>query len=242
MDTEQTNFYYEFQNYKDSNENQIRDIVVRMMMEKMVNTLETYEVDVRTIANRDKTLNAKVNLVERAAKRPSALPASKGNTEAELHEMLDRKIEKVYERVRNDNWIIWKESIRLAEREFTEGGIQKTIDLLPKVTYDRNDLKRTISTLMYDDSEQMPRPVISTGPIKQPSKSPKTNKNANLNSSISSSKAPKPGSPQKSVGKDTISKADISKSNLSKADISNNESLGGRTPKSGFEESKDYSR
>ena len=36
LDTEHTNFYYEFQGYKDSNEIAIRDIVIRMAMEKMI--------------------------------------------------------------------------------------------------------------------------------------------------------------------------------------------------------------
>lgn len=172
LDTEHTNFYYEFQNYKDSNENQIRDIVIRMTMEKMVNMLETYEVDVKTVANRDKTMIGKIDLMERAAKRKAGTD-KKGKDDKELDEMMDRKIDKVYERIRNDNWIIWKESIKLAEKEFNEGGIQKTIDLLPKVVYDKNDLKRQINTLMFDDAEQMPRPVLKTGPIKDsPKKKP----------------------------------------------------------------------
>ena len=139
----------------------------------MINTLETYEVDVKTIANRDKTIAAKVDLTERAAKRTVSGPSKKGKDEKELDEMMDRKIDKVYERIRNDNWVIWKESIKLAEKEFNEGGIQKTIDLLPKVVYDKSDLKRTINTLMFDDAEQMPKPIIKTGPIKDsPKKKP----------------------------------------------------------------------
>ena len=177
LDTEHTNFYYEFQNYKDLNENQIKDIVIRNAMEKMINTLETYEVDVKTIGNRDKTIAAKINLKERAAARTKGSSSSwkKGEGEKELNEMLDRKIDKVYERVRNDNWIIWKESIRLAEKEFSETGIKKTIDLLPKVVYDRDDLKKTINMLNFDDAEQMPKPVIKTGPVKDsPSKKTKS--------------------------------------------------------------------
>ncbi len=74
----------------------------------------------------------------------------------------------------------------------------------------------------------MPKPKINRGPIKEPSRAPK----AALNSSQVSSNNPKPGSPPKSPGKDTVSKGDVSY----------NESLGNKTPKSGFEESKDYSR
>jgi hypothetical protein len=164
----------------------IRDIVIRMTMEKMVNMLETYQVNVKTIANRDKTLIGKINLTERAATRVTGgIKSSKlPKDDAELNEIVDRKLDKVYERVRNDNWIIWKESIRLTEKEFSEGGIKKTMDFLPKVTYDRKDLKKTINSLMYDDAEQLPKPVIKIGqskpsenqasrkPNPQPSKKP----------------------------------------------------------------------
>jgi hypothetical protein len=157
-----------------------------MTMEKMVNMLETYQVNVKTIANRDKTLIGKINLTERAATRvKGGIKSSKlPKDDAELNEIVDRKLDKVYERVRNDNWIIWKESIRLTEKEFSEGGIKKTMDFLPKVTYDRKDLKKTINSLMYDDAEQLPKPVIKIGqskpsenqasrkPNPQPSKKP----------------------------------------------------------------------
>lgn len=173
LDTEHTNFYYEFQNYKDLNESQIKDIVIRMTMEKMVNMLETYEVDVKTFGNKDKTLSSRITLQDRIPTRAKAGGASsKTQNQEEVNEMMDRKLDKVYERVRNDNWIIWKESIRLAEKEFNEDGIKKTLDLLPKVTYDRNDLRKAINTLMPDDQIQMPKPVIKTGPIKESSKKP----------------------------------------------------------------------
>ena len=169
LDTEHTNFYYEFQNYKDSNENAIKDIVIRMTMEKMMNMLETYEVNVKTLANKDKTIVGRINLQERIpSKSKAAIGDKKPKDAAEMEEMMDRKVEKVYERVRNDNWIIWKESIRLAEKEFSQGGVQKTMDFLPKVTYDRNDLKRTINTLLYEDAEQRPKPVIKVSQGKAP--------------------------------------------------------------------------
>ena len=80
-----------------------------MAMEKMINTLETYDVQVKTYANTNKTLHADVKLKERAADAKAG---------GKVEEMVDRKIDKIYERVRNDNWLIWKESIRLAELEF----------------------------------------------------------------------------------------------------------------------------
>lgn len=176
LDEEHTNFYYEFQAYKDNNENVIRDIVIRMTMEKMLNTLETYDVKVKTTANRDKTLRADVKLKERAA------IASKTD---KIEEMMDRKLDKVYERIRNDNWVIWKESIKLAEREFSEGGIKKSLDLLPQVTYDKKDLKRTINSLMHEDAEQWSRPVLDRRRVPTPPKKKKSDPKANVRRSDS---------------------------------------------------------
>ena len=125
----------------------------------MMNMLETYDVKVKTAPGKDKTITSKIDLKERAMVKGKGGKGKK-DVDEDVNEMVDRKIEKVYERVRNDNWIIWKESIRLAEKEFSEGGVKKTMDFLPKVYYDKNDLKRTINTLMFDDSEQRPKPIV----------------------------------------------------------------------------------
>ena len=77
----------------------------------------------------------------------------------DMEEMVDAKMQQVYERLRNDNWLIWKESLRLAEHEFSEDGIKKTMNFLPKVVYDRDDLKREINSLMMQE-DQTPRPVV----------------------------------------------------------------------------------
>lgn len=37
-----------------------------------------------------------------------------------LMETIDSKINNVYEKLRNDNWVIWKESLKLAEKQFNE--------------------------------------------------------------------------------------------------------------------------
>jgi hypothetical protein len=48
---------------------------------------------------------------------PPGIGAGAGSrvSDPELMETIDGKIERVYERLRNDNWLIWKESIKLAE-------------------------------------------------------------------------------------------------------------------------------
>jgi len=212
LDTEHTNFYYEFQNYKDSNENAIRDIVIRMSMEKMLNMLETYEVGVKTIAGKNNTVMGKVSLIEKHdSKAKGANKAGKlPKDQDELNELVDRKLEKVYERVRNDNWVIWKESIRLAEKEFSENGIQQTQDFLPKVTYDKKDLKRTINSLMFDDAEQLPKPVVK---VKQTNPPPRK-------------QSPSVKKPEMNESKNSISKNDesMNKSGDSKLKSSLNDS------------------
>jgi len=44
---------------------------------------------------------------------------SKANDE-NLMETIDSKIQNVYEKLWNDNWVIWKESLKLAEKQFNE--------------------------------------------------------------------------------------------------------------------------
>ena len=77
----------------------------------------------------------------------------------ELDEIMDSKVQQAYERLRNDNWVIWKESLKLAEKEFSERGIKETMEFLPKVVYDKEDLKREINTLMHEE-DKTPRPVV----------------------------------------------------------------------------------
>lgn len=60
----------------------------------------------------------------------------------EIEEMMDRKVEHTYEKLRNDNWVIWKESIKKAEEQFSNKGIEDTMHLLPNIVYDKTDLKR----------------------------------------------------------------------------------------------------
>ena len=74
-------------------------------------------------------------------------------------ETIDSKIERVYEWLRNDNWLIWKESIKLAEKQFSTEGIQSTMKFLPTVVYDWDDLKRTVNSLMFE-GDTMPKAVV----------------------------------------------------------------------------------
>jgi hypothetical protein len=74
-------------------------------------------------------------------------------------EMMDKKVESAFERLRNDNQYIWKESIKLAEHEFSQKGVGDTMQFLPKTLLEKTDLKRTINSLMLEDSS-IPKPLL----------------------------------------------------------------------------------
>ena len=76
-----------------------------------------------------------------------------------MKENIDLKIEAAFEKLRNDNMYIWKQSIQLAEQEFSKKGVSETMNFLPKLLLDKTDLKRTINTLIMEE-EQKPRPLI----------------------------------------------------------------------------------
>ena len=61
------------------------------------------------------------------------------------------KIEAAFEKMRNDNMYIWKQSIQLAEQEFSEKGVGRTMNFLPKILLDKADMKRTINTLILEE-------------------------------------------------------------------------------------------
>ena len=46
-------------------------------------------------------------------------------------DMVDSKIQNVLEKLKNENQMIWKDSLTLAEKQFNEKGIQETMKLLP---------------------------------------------------------------------------------------------------------------
>jgi hypothetical protein len=84
-----------------------------------------------------------------------------GSTNPEVEEA--RKIQNAFEKLRNDNLFIWKQSLELAQKEFTEKGVGQTMNLLPKTILDRNDLKRTVNSLIMEDNA-VPKPQIMPSP------------------------------------------------------------------------------
>jgi hypothetical protein len=81
-----------------------------------------------------------------------------------VDEQVDSKIQGAFEKLRNDNLYIWKQSLELAQKEFTEKGVAATMNLLPKTILDRGDLKRTVNSLIMDESAAIPRPELVPAP------------------------------------------------------------------------------
>lgn len=81
-----------------------------------------------------------------------------------VDEQVDSKIQGAFEKLRNDNLYIWKQSLELAQKEFTEKGVAATMNLLPKTILDRGDLKRTVNSLIMDESAALPKPELVPAP------------------------------------------------------------------------------
>ena len=77
---------------------------------------------------------------------------------------MDSKIQNAFEKLRNDNLFIWKQSLELAQKEFTEKGVTATMNLLPKTILDRGDLKRTVNSLIMEEVAAMPKPEVVPAP------------------------------------------------------------------------------
>lgn len=84
-------------------------------------------------------------------------PALDEMKKKQLDEVLDGKIHNAFESLRTDNLYIWKQSLELAQREFTEKGVGQTMNMLPKTILDRSDLKRTVNSLILEETTQ-PKP------------------------------------------------------------------------------------
>lgn len=72
---------------------------------------------------------------------------------------MDSKIQNAFEKLRNDNLYIWKQSLELAQKEFTEKGVGQTMNMLPKTILDRGDLKRTVNSLIMEENA-VPKPQV----------------------------------------------------------------------------------
>ena len=102
------------------------------------------------------------NLSKAMGDTSSSNPALDEMRKKALNEQLDSKIQNVFEQLRTDNLFTWKQSLELASKEFTEKGVTQTMNMLPKTLLDRNDLKRTVNSLLLEENA-VPKPQMAPG-------------------------------------------------------------------------------
>ena len=130
-------------------------------MEKMLNRVSLDTLD-RRVTDLQKLTQATDELFKEKFQKfmkdsPSSNPALDEMRKKQLDEMLDGKIHTAFESLRNDNLYIWKQSLELAQKEFTTKGVSDTMNMLPKTILDRGDLKRTVNSLILEENTQ-PKP------------------------------------------------------------------------------------
>jgi uncharacterized protein (UPF0335 family) len=72
-------------------------------------------------------------------------------------DQVDGKMQSMLEKLKNDNQLLWKETVKMAEKTFSEKGITDSMDLMPGVLQGVSQLKTTINTLEARESVE-PKP------------------------------------------------------------------------------------
>ena len=158
--------------YKTFKENVIKnaiDTASALEMEIMMAKVEGQELQ-RQIQNLLKGTSESDKVFKEKIQKFLAEGSSAANPEVEearkrqVDEQVDSKIQGAFEKLRNDNLYIWKQSLEIAQKEFSEKGVAQTMSLLPKTILDRGDLKRTVNSLLMDEQAQQPKPEVIGAP------------------------------------------------------------------------------
>jgi hypothetical protein len=64
------------------------------------------------------------------------------------------------EKLKNDNNLMWKETVTAAQKAFSEKGIQDNMDLMPKSLQGIQQLKSTIS-ILEGQQDTVPKPQLN---------------------------------------------------------------------------------
>ena len=131
IDVDNTNFFYEMTAIKDKLDNETIDLAVQLQVEQLKAELESGEIGFRIEGIEEQLQLLSNDQASRVARAEGQEEAASRKTEAEVEEAIERKVAHVYEQLRNDNLAIWKESLQLAEKEFSEKGVEGTKSLLP---------------------------------------------------------------------------------------------------------------
>ena len=131
IDVDNTNFFYEMTAIKDKLDNETIDLAVQLQVEQLKAELESGEIGFRIEGIEEQLQLLSNDQASRVARAEGQEEAASRKTEAEVEEAIEKKVAHVYEQLRNDNLTIWKESLQLAEKEFSEKGVEGTKSLLP---------------------------------------------------------------------------------------------------------------
>ena len=76
---------------------------------------------------------------------------------------VDGKMKAVLEKLKNENQMMWKETVNIAEKTFSEKGISDSMNLMPMSLQGVTQLKTTINILdeKYGDSLAQPKPQLN---------------------------------------------------------------------------------
>jgi hypothetical protein len=153
--------------FKASASRNILDTGSTLEMERMLNRISQDDLHYRVSDLQKASAQTDTLFKENFQKFLKDAPAG-GNPELDelrkrqMDEKLDGKIQRALETLKSDNLYIWKQSLELAQREFTEKGVGQTMNMLPKTILDRADLKRTVNSLIMEEGAQ-PKPQVVGG-------------------------------------------------------------------------------
>ena len=125
-------------------------------MEAKLESKDIYEKLNKLMSGSADTENVSKEKLEKLLKDNDSNKEVDEQKQKKLEELMDGKVTNAFEKLRNDNLYIWKQSLELAQNEFNEKGVAQTMSFLPKVLLDKNDLKRTVNSLILEDND-MPK-------------------------------------------------------------------------------------
>lgn len=163
LSTDVTELTYEFKDHKDKAVRDTGSLASGLEIETMTSRLESKDIYFKLNALINNFEGTDATLKEKMAKmleEPDEIKKAKEEEEMKKYnELMDAKVENAFERLRGDNLYIWKQSLQLAEQEFSLKGVGETMNFLPKTILEKDDLKRTINSLMLEDSS-IPKPSL----------------------------------------------------------------------------------
>ena len=156
-------------------------------MQELTSTLKVEVNDLKELIERGDVLgeDSIVHKLERDLEdlkiTVEARTGGQGSADAASVEMVDKKIQALLEKLKEENQVIWKGTVEKAEKIFNLQGIEETMDLMPDALQGRHQLKSTINIIEDNYGESTtskPKPTINKNPEleKEPNYNPSEDK------------------------------------------------------------------